>query len=69
MSTKFNKRIAVAIVLLLLGMASISTVAMAAGSNCDGGDGVYLYEHINYAGKCSKFTSNLVQHLIRPFRV
>lgn len=58
MSTKFNKRIAVAIVLLLLGMASISTVAMAAGSNCDGGDGVYLYEHINYAGKCFKFTSN-----------
>lgn len=27
-------------------------------SNCDGGQGVYLYEHSNYGGKCSKFTGD-----------
>lgn len=27
-------------------------------SNCDGGQGVYLYEHPNYSGKCSKFTGD-----------
>ena len=27
-------------------------------SNCDGGQGVYLYEHSNYTGRCSKFTSD-----------
>ncbi len=27
-------------------------------SNCDGGPGVYLYEHSNYGGKCSKFTGD-----------
>jgi hypothetical protein len=27
-------------------------------SNCDGGQGVYLYEHPNYQGRCSKFTSD-----------
>ncbi len=27
-------------------------------SNCDNGPGVYLYEHANYAGRCSKFTAD-----------
>lgn len=27
-------------------------------SNCDGGQGVYLYEHPNYSGRCSKFTGD-----------
>jgi len=27
-------------------------------SNCDGKEGVYLYEHINNKGRCSKFTSD-----------
>ncbi len=27
-------------------------------SNCDGGQGVYLYEHASYNGRCSKFTSD-----------
>jgi len=27
-------------------------------SNCESGDGVYLYENPNYGGRCSKFTSN-----------
>ncbi len=27
-------------------------------SNCDGGEGVYLYEHSNYQGRCQKFTED-----------
>lgn len=27
-------------------------------SNCDGGEGVYLYEHSNHAGRCSKFAGD-----------
>lgn len=27
-------------------------------TNCDGGEGVYLYEDINYQGRCSKFTNS-----------
>jgi len=28
------------------------------GSSCDGGEGVYLYEHDDYKGRCSKFTGD-----------
>jgi Beta/Gamma crystallin len=28
------------------------------GNSCDGGDGVYLYEHPNYQGRCVKFTGD-----------
>jgi hypothetical protein len=28
------------------------------GNNCDGGEGVYLYEHPNYQGRCVKFTGD-----------
>jgi len=27
--------------------------------NCDGGTGVYVYEHPNYQGRCSKFTTDV----------
>lgn len=27
-------------------------------SSCGSGDGIYLYEHINYEGKCQKFTGD-----------
>ncbi len=27
-------------------------------SNCDGGEGAYLYEHPNYQGRCSKFSAD-----------
>jgi hypothetical protein len=31
---------------------------LPAGNQCDGGEGVYLYEHPNYQGRCVKFTSD-----------
>jgi len=39
--------------------SSVKVQTKSAGSaNCDGGEGVYIYEHPSYQGRCSKFTSD-----------
>ncbi|MBU4352978.1 MAG: hypothetical protein KJ939_07925 [Nanoarchaeota archaeon] len=53
-----SKQVVIAAVLLTLLIAPVGNVALAAGSNCDGSEGVYLYENINYQGRCSKFTGD-----------
>lgn len=37
------------------------TAGSGGGSNCDGGEGVYLYEHSNYQGRCTKLTGDASQ--------
>ncbi|MBI5653845.1 MAG: hypothetical protein HZC40_25860, partial [Chloroflexi bacterium] len=38
--------------------ARVRARSSTGSSNCDGGNGVYLYEHTNYGGRCSKFTTD-----------
>ena len=39
--------------------ASVRRGGGASGNSCDGGDGVYLYEHPNYQGRCIKLTGDV----------
>ena len=50
-----------ALLLCVLPLASTPALVQAAAplaatGSCDGGEGVYLYEHANYQGRCVKFT-------------
>jgi hypothetical protein len=36
----------------------VRTRSTGGGTNCDGGQGAYLYEHGNYQGRCTKFTGD-----------
>ncbi len=45
----------------------LRSVAQPPGESCDGGEGVYLYEHPNYQGRCVKFTADAPDLRVQGF--
>jgi opacity protein-like surface antigen len=56
---KFSLLVALIVSMLFAAVAPAAQAAENAQNACDGGEGVYLYEHDDYQGRCVRFTSDV----------
>jgi GNAT superfamily N-acetyltransferase len=56
---KFSLLVVLIVSMLFAAVAPAAQAAENAQNACDGGEGVYLYEHDDYQGRCVRFTSDV----------